>query len=200
MNLTSASDLVRITTTSTADIEVQASWVDQTTTDFTPGRTNTIITSATTTTIVGSPGGSTQRAVTSLKIRNDHASATNTVTILHTDGTTSVDMFQRTLAAGESIQYDGKVFRVFTSGGVEIYSQGGGPVDVQVFSALGAGTWTKPTSFTPSFVRVILYGGGGGGGVGGGVLGVLVFLLLLIMVPFCGQTLCRQRREPYNAR
>ena len=38
--------------------------------------------------------------------------------------------------------------------------------DEQVFTA--DGTWTKPTSFTPKFVKVIMYGGGGGGGGGRG--------------------------------
>jgi len=36
------------------------------------------------------------------------------------------------------------------------------PVDVQTFTATGAGTWTKPTN--AKFVRVICIGGGGGGG------------------------------------
>lgn len=38
--------------------------------------------------------------------------------------------------------------------------------DLQTFSASGAGTWTKPTDFTPKFVKVILIGAGGGGGSG----------------------------------
>lgn len=120
MNLTGTSDLVRITTTSSADLEVQASWVDQTASTFNPGRTNTIITSATTTTIVGSPAASTQRAVTSLKIRNDHATTANTVTILHTDGTTSVDVWKGVLAAGESVEYDGKFFEKYAATGAKV--------------------------------------------------------------------------------
>jgi len=110
MNLTGTSDLVRLITTATADIHVQASWVDQTSTAFTPGRTNTNIASATTTTVVASPAASTQRAVTSMKIRNAHASTSNTVTVLHTDGTTAPQIWKGTLAAGESVEYDGKVF------------------------------------------------------------------------------------------
>lgn len=38
--------------------------------------------------------------------------------------------------------------------------------DVQSFTSAGAATWTKPTTFTPQFVRVIAYAGGGGGGGG----------------------------------
>jgi hypothetical protein len=110
MNLTGTSDLVQVTTSSAADIDVQASWVDQTTTAFTPGRTNTLITSATTTTVVGSPAGSTQRAVTSMKVRNAHAATANTVTIIHTDGTNAPEVWKGELLAGEAVQYDGKVF------------------------------------------------------------------------------------------
>ena len=164
MNLTSTSDIVRIVTTTTANLDVQASWADQTTTAFTPGRTNTAISSATTTTVVGSPAASTQRAVTSMKIFNRHASTAQGVTVEHFDGTTSCRAWAGTLAAGESLEYDGKTFKRYTSGGAEVFSQSGGPVDVQTFSSTGAGTWTKPTSFTPQFVQVILYGGGGGGG------------------------------------
>lgn len=124
MNLTGTSDLVRIVTSAAADVDVQASWVDQTTSGFTPGRTNTIVTTATTTTIVGSPAASTQRAVTSLKIRNDHASTANTITILHTDGTTSVDVWKGTLAAGESVEYNGKTFGRWAAGGFEVGGAG----------------------------------------------------------------------------
>lgn len=42
------------------------------------------------------------------------------------------------------------------------------PSDVQNFTSTGANTWTKPTTFTPKLVRVILIGGGGGGGGGWG--------------------------------
>jgi hypothetical protein len=120
MNLTGTSDLVRLITTATADIHVQASWVDQTSTAFTPGRTNTNIASATTTTVVGSPAASTQRALTSMKIRNAHASTSNTVTVIHTDGSTAGQVWKGTLAAGESVEYDGKVFRRYNSEGSEV--------------------------------------------------------------------------------
>lgn len=40
------------------------------------------------------------------------------------------------------------------------------PTDVQIFTATGANTWTKPTAFTPTFVEVVMWGAGGGGGAG----------------------------------
>jgi hypothetical protein len=121
MNLTGTSDLVTLTTTGGADIDVQASWVDQTTTAFTPGRTNTLITTATTTTVVGSPAASTQRAVTSMKVRNVDVTS-NVVTITHTDGTSAADVWSGTLLAGESVQYDGKVFMRMDASGALVTS------------------------------------------------------------------------------
>jgi hypothetical protein len=38
--------------------------------------------------------------------------------------------------------------------------------NVQIFTVTGTNTWTKPTNFTPTNLRVICVGGGGGGGSG----------------------------------
>ena len=56
--LASTSDLIRVITSHAASIEVHTSYVDLNGTTVTPGRTNTLITTATTATIVGSPGAS----------------------------------------------------------------------------------------------------------------------------------------------
>lgn len=106
INLASTSDLLRVITSGTANIEVHASWVDLNGTTVTPGRTNTLISSATTTTIVASPAASTVRNCKTVFIRNTHASTANTVTVLHSDGSNVVDFLQRTLAAGEALVYD----------------------------------------------------------------------------------------------
>ena len=64
LNLASTSDVLRVVTGAAADIDVHSSWVDLNGTTVTPGRTNTpAITTATTTTIVGSPAASTVRSV-----------------------------------------------------------------------------------------------------------------------------------------
>lgn len=116
--LTSTSDLLRITTSSTANIDVHASYVDLSGTTVTPIRTNTAISTATTTTVVGSPASSTQRTVKTLFVRNRHATTTNDVTILHTDGTTSVEFIKVSLNAGYTLRYDeGNGFEVLDSFG-----------------------------------------------------------------------------------
>lgn len=102
--LTSTSDLVRVVTGSSGAIAVHASWVDNTAGIITPGRTNTAsITGATTTTVVASPAASTQRNVKHLNIRNTHASVANLVTVQHTDGAVSEDLWTGTLLAGEAL-------------------------------------------------------------------------------------------------
>lgn len=103
--LASTSDLVRLTTSGTANIDVHASYVDGIGT-IAPGRLNTTISTATTTTIVDSPGSGVFRTVKSLVIRNRHASTSNTVTVIHTDGTNAMELIKVTLAAGETLYYE----------------------------------------------------------------------------------------------
>ncbi len=102
--LTSTSDIIRIVTASAVStIGVHASWADNASGTITLGRTNTPITTATTTTVVGSPGASTQRNVKLLVISNNHTSSACFITVQHFDGTTSVDLESVTLLAQESL-------------------------------------------------------------------------------------------------
>lgn len=102
--LVSTSDKVQLVTDSTATVDVHASYVDFPAPP-TPGRKNTAISSATTTDIVAAPGGSVQRNVKTLVIRNKHASTTVTVTVQHTDGTTTAQLHQEVLAPGEALLF-----------------------------------------------------------------------------------------------
>lgn len=80
--LTSTSDLVRLVTgTATTTIEVHASYVDVNGTTITPDRKNTRITTATTTTIVGSPAASTQRNVKAIYVTNNSAGTSCNVAV-----------------------------------------------------------------------------------------------------------------------
>lgn len=104
INLASTSDLLQVVTSAAAQIEVHASWVDLSGTTVTPGRTNTPhITTATTTTIVGSPAASTVRNIKHLNITNDHASQSCMVTVEHTDGTTVIELISFILLPGENM-------------------------------------------------------------------------------------------------
>lgn len=131
--LTSTSDLLRVTTSSTADVDVHASFVDMSGSTITPGRKNTAINTGTTTTVVASPAPSTQRTVKSLHIRNRHASSTNDVTVLHTDGTTSVELIKLTLQPGWVLHYDeGAGFEVLDSQGRSAQNSSAGSQSVAV--------------------------------------------------------------------
>lgn len=104
--LTSTSDLVRLVTdTATTTIEVHASYVDVNGTTITPDRKNTRITTATTTTIVGSPAASTQRNVKAIYVTNNSTGTSCNVAVEHTDGTDVIELMQFILLPGENMGY-----------------------------------------------------------------------------------------------
>lgn len=105
LNLSSTSDLVRVITSAAGDIEVHCSWVDLNGTTVTPGRQNTSITTAATTTVAPSPGASTTRNVKGLYITNNHASVSNIVSVEHTDGTTPAELMSFVLLPGENMTF-----------------------------------------------------------------------------------------------
>lgn len=104
--LASTADLLRVITSAAITTDVHASWADLSGTTVTPGRTNTPITTAATTTVVASPASSTYRTVKTLMVRNRHASTVQDVTIVHTDGTNAMELVKATLSAGDALHYD----------------------------------------------------------------------------------------------
>jgi hypothetical protein len=117
--LAGTTDLLRVITGQTSTIDVHASWLDNAAGSITPSRTNTAtISTATTTTVVGSPAASTQRNVKGLTIRNRHATVACDITVVHTDGTNALELIKCTLAAGESLHYfEGIGFSVYATNG-----------------------------------------------------------------------------------
>jgi hypothetical protein len=104
--LTSVTDIIRIVTgTATTTIECHASYVDVSGTTVTPGRTNTRITTAATTTVVAAPAASTQRNVKALYIANTSSGTNCNVEVQHTDGTSSVSLMSFILRPGENMGY-----------------------------------------------------------------------------------------------
>lgn len=121
--LASTSDKIRLTTGSATNIDVHASWVDGVS-SVTPGRTNTPITTATTTDIVGAPGSSTYRTVKTITIRNRAASTSNAVTVIHTDGTNAMELYKCTLFAGYTLHYhEGAGFWVTDNYGGNVFNE-----------------------------------------------------------------------------
>jgi hypothetical protein len=109
--LASTSDLLRVVTSAAVTVDVHASWIDFASGTNTPGRQNTAITTATTTTIVPSPGSSVVRNAKLISIRNKSTTGTVTVTVQHTDGATTIEVYAATLGPGQSLAFhDGKWF------------------------------------------------------------------------------------------
>jgi hypothetical protein len=104
--LTSPSDQVQIITDTAASIDVHASWVDITplTSAIAASRLNTIITTAATTSVAGSPPASTQRNVKALHVRNKHATQTCQVTIQLFDGSVVTPLYVAPLAPGNMLE------------------------------------------------------------------------------------------------
>lgn len=105
--LASTSDEIRVVTSAAITVDVHASYVDLASGSVTPGRTNTLISTATTTTAVASPGASTYRTVKTLHIRNRHAATSCDVTVIHRQtGPVDAELVKVTLLAGDALHYD----------------------------------------------------------------------------------------------
>lgn len=104
--LTTTSDIVRVITTAAAStIDCHASWMDTNGTTVTPGRLNTVISTATTTTVVPAPGSGVTRNLKGLYITNSSAGTSTRVTVDHFDGTNQVDLIGFILLPGENLGY-----------------------------------------------------------------------------------------------
>lgn len=105
--LASTTDEIRLVTSAAVSVDVHASYVDLASGAATPGRANTAIVTATTTTVVASPAASTYRTVKTLHIRNKHASTSCDVTVVHRQsGPTDSELVKVTLLAGDALHYD----------------------------------------------------------------------------------------------
>jgi hypothetical protein len=123
--LASTSDILRVVTgTAVAQIGVHASWVDNNAGAITPGRTNTAITTATTTTIVGSPAASTYRAVKFVAIQNNDPVKNSLITVQHYNGTTSSDIITVRLLPNETLYYVNESWKHVDLNGCEYAAPG----------------------------------------------------------------------------
>lgn len=106
--LVTTSSKIKVTTGSSGSVTAHASWIDLVTATGvqTPSQYNINPTTATTTDLVGSPSSGHVANAKWIEARNEHASTSNLVTIKHTDGTTEIIIWQGTLLAGESVNYN----------------------------------------------------------------------------------------------
>src|SRR4051812_13488966 len=97
--LVSTTDKLQVVTTAAVATHVQASYVDNNAGTITPGRLNTIISTAATTDVVAAPAASTSRNIKQMTVRAKGGA--QTVTVQHTDGTTVVELISVSLTTGQ---------------------------------------------------------------------------------------------------
>lgn len=164
--LATTSDVIRIITSAAPALDVHASYVDNqtaTATPYTPGRTNTAIASATTTTVLAAPAASTQRQLKHLIL--SAKGGANTVTVQLFDGAVAYQLFFATLATGETIEYEDLAgwFVRDATGALKTTGVGSGRL-MRAPQVLTSGTtYNPPAGCTAIRVRLVAGGGGGGG-------------------------------------
>lgn len=110
-----------------SQVQVQASWIDTTFSSSTPGTTNTIISTETTTTVVPSPADGVSRSLMSLAIQNTDPTYPVSISVQHYDGTTTVAIFSYDLPAGFTIHFDeGHGWYVVNAAGAIVTTVGSG--------------------------------------------------------------------------
>ena len=101
-------DKISLITTTTANTDVIASFVDRdqsTGIVGLAGKQLTAVNTATTTDIVAAPAASTTRNIKALNIRNKHANSNNTITVQYNANSILYELHKATLLAGEVLQY-----------------------------------------------------------------------------------------------
>lgn len=109
--LTATTDKIQVITGQAVTVDVHASYVDASNAvppvvqGDTMGRTNTAISTATTTDVVAAPGANDIRNVKTLHIRNKHATSSVDVTVQFNQNATLFELHKVTLKAGDMLQY-----------------------------------------------------------------------------------------------
>lgn len=161
--LTSTSDLLKVVTDAAVAVDVHSSWIDYTSSTTTPGRTNTAISTATTTTVVGSPASSTSRNIKTLTIRNKSSTTPVNVTVTHFDGTATIELYSCSLGPqGELVFAEGAGFVQSVVQSVQPSYYGnfyaaygnGDPQLAYSMANLGGSLAATPTAITASVARI----------------------------------------------
>jgi len=104
--LTTTGDELRLVTDQASTVDVQVGYADLASGAVSVGRQNTLISTATTTTIANSPASSTYRTVKSVFIRNRSALVPCRVTVIHREsGPVDVEMLEVLLQPGDTLSY-----------------------------------------------------------------------------------------------
>lgn len=118
--LEASTDALEMVTSTAASLDYNCSWSDSTTTAFTPGKSAGNVASATTTTIVAAPAGSTQRNVLNCTIHSASTTTANAVTLQRDVSGSNRTMFSATIAPGETLMLtqEGEL-KLYSASGIE---------------------------------------------------------------------------------
>lgn len=106
--LTATTDKLQLVTSSAANIDVCANYIDAATSGLTSpaaGRQLTAISSATTTDILAAPASSTTRNLKTLTVANRHASLACDVTVVYDANGTDYTLVKVTLTPGQTLEF-----------------------------------------------------------------------------------------------
>lgn len=128
----------------TNQLPIVASYVDTTTTAYTPGSSNSVTNNTTAVTAIAAPAASTQRQVKLLTAHNADTAAA-TLTISYNDNGTVRTMFRATIDANDTVIYtDGEGFRCLDANGQVKFSTVGGNGYVKFTGPTQFRTYTLP--------------------------------------------------------
>jgi len=109
---------LQLTTSAAVSVDWHASYVDMTTSAFTPGDAQGNVSTATTVTIVAAPASSTQRGLKALTVSNRSTSTSVTVSIFKDVSGTDYCLFKAQLDHGETLSWnDGGDWAVYDEAG-----------------------------------------------------------------------------------
>lgn len=159
-----SSDLLKLVTDAAVLVDVHVSWVDYTVSAVTPDRTNTPISSATTTTIVASPASGAVRNVKLITAQNKSTTTPVNVTVQHFDGTNTVNIGPFALGPGAALTYaeGSPKFEIINPtllipsyfGNLYAAYGNGDPQAAWAMASLGGSLAATPTSITASLARI----------------------------------------------
>lgn len=110
MLILNSTDVLQLVTGSAGAVDAHVSWADNNSGTVSPNRTNTTqITTATTTTICGSPSSGQQRSARLVTVANVSSTVSNLCTVQHYDGTNTEVLASYSLLPNESMVLNGGV-------------------------------------------------------------------------------------------
>lgn len=102
--LAPTTDKLQVITGSAGTVNVHCSYLDNVSGAVLPGRQNTNITTAATTDVAVAAAAGIVRNIKTVHIHN-HGASSNDITVVHTDGTTAVQLHKQTLPPNGTLQY-----------------------------------------------------------------------------------------------